>query len=131
MTRFGWQFRHGLSPVPGASTGPQLKGRGRPRLAWRAAPSTPCASMGPRLKGRGVGTSPCAVTCVAFAPDGRTLASGSSDGAIQVWKRSTGANLDVLPGHPGGVFAVAFSADGRTLVSAGADGKTSLWDPAN
>jgi Tol biopolymer transport system component len=68
------------------------------------------------------------VQAVAFSPDGRWLASGSSDRSIRVWDVANGTVLGTLRGHEGGINAIAYSSDGKWLVSAGDDGALRLWD---
>src|SRR5262245_50389184 len=64
------------------------------------------------------------VLCVAFSPDGKTLASVGRDGTIKLWDVNTGKNIAVLQGHNGDCWSVSFSPDGKTLASAGGKDKT-------
>jgi WD40 repeat protein len=89
------------------------------------------------------------LTCLAFAPDGRTLAVAGSGHTVHVdfWDPSTGerrgglADADARsapwpspptappPDEPGlAVYAVAFSPDGATLAAACSDEVIRLWD---
>ena len=69
------------------------------------------------------------VTGVAFAADGRHLASTGRDGTVRVWDwRAPRTPPTVLRGHSDHVKRVAFAADGRHLVSAGGDGTVRLWN---
>jgi WD40 repeat protein len=82
------------------------------------------------------------VGALAFAPDGKLLASGSrhsgnsEDGAILIWDLQTWRESRRLPGHAGGVVSLAFSPDSRRLVSAGGfnsddvDSTERIWDVA-
>ncbi|BDM74963.1 hypothetical protein HEK616_84500 (plasmid) [Streptomyces nigrescens] len=70
------------------------------------------------------------VYSVAFSPDGRTLATGSTDGRARLWDVATGRTRTGLEGHGGEVWSVAFSPDGRTLATGSKDGRARLWDVA-
>ncbi|MEG8275805.1 nSTAND1 domain-containing NTPase [Streptomyces sp. AHA2] len=78
------------------------------------------------LAGRRV---PSDVTGAAFAPDGRTLATGHADGTVRLWDGDGGirerASLD---GEGGEVHALAFAPDGRRLATGGGDFAVRLWD---
>ena len=69
-----------------------------------------------------------AVTSVAFSPDGATLASGSEDKTIEMWKLDAGKRWYTLTGHSDWVTCVAFSPDGATLASGGRDKMIHIWD---
>ena len=67
------------------------------------------------------------VKCVAIAPEGRRIASGSRDMTVRIWDADTGSEMMVLRGHQHWVVAVAFSPDGRRIGSAG-DNTVRIWD---
>ncbi|HEY9830583.1 MAG TPA: hypothetical protein V6D26_08390, partial [Stenomitos sp.] len=64
---------------------------------------------------------------VAFSPDSQTIATGSNDGMIKLWK-SDGTLLTNLIGHSAGVKGLAFAPDGKTLASASEDKTVILWN---
>jgi WD40 repeat protein len=69
-----------------------------------------------------------AVSGVAFAADGRQLASGALDGTVRVWDARTGTELLCLRGAGAPVTAVLLAADGRRLLATTADGTVWAWD---
>jgi WD40 repeat protein len=95
------------------------------------------------------------VICLAISPDGKRIASGSSDRSIKLWNLGDGrVTLDfVLPGsgsaavastpspfsypsaHPGWVNSLRFTHDGKFLVSAGSaprnHGFLAVWNVAD
>lgn len=65
---------------------------------------------------------------IAFAPDGRTAATGRKDGSITVWDTRTWRPVRRWVGHTGGVLELAFSSNSRLLATGGGEGAVRLWD---
>jgi WD40 repeat protein len=98
------------------------------------------------------GRNSCEVNCVAFSPDGKTLATAENPviqvpggwcvspedwqkcapGLARLWDLDTRRARAVLRGHRGMVLAVGFSPDGRMVVTGGGKwsqfGETKLYD---
>ncbi|MBX9579239.1 MAG: hypothetical protein K2X87_02935, partial [Gemmataceae bacterium] len=64
---------------------------------------------------------------VAFSPDGRTLATGSGEGPVDLWEVPSGKLVRTLLGRTGQGVRVAFSADGKELAAVAADGTIQRW----
>src|SRR5579859_1437376 len=79
----------------------------------QGSPATPKA-----LLKRHTGT----VMCLAFSPDGKTIATGGVDGIIRLWDGKTGRFEESLPTRRDPVRCLAFSPDGKTLASGAWDG---------
>ncbi len=112
-----------LGPIPRTAG---LPDRGNPVRLWDAGtgrevrpfPAEPGHAL---LDHGGAG-------CVAFSPDGKTVAAGEWDGTVVLHDAETGAVRGRLEGHRGPVRSVVFSADGRRLASSSADLTALVWD---
>ncbi len=79
---------------------------------------------------------------LAFSPDGKILAAGSTDNvehprdkSIRLWEAATGKLLHhmrlPLPAQPkGGIYCLDFSPDGRLLASGGSGEDAHIWNVA-
>ena len=70
------------------------------------------------------------VVCVAWSPDGTTLASGDQ-WKVCLWNATTGRQIRILGEHGPMVTDVAWSPDGKMLASCSADNTIRLWDPGD
>ena len=68
------------------------------------------------------------VSSIVFAPDGRTLISGSIDGTIRFWDCWTGTETRKLAAHSGGVNSIVLSKDGKVLASGSYDRSAKTWN---
>jgi WD40 repeat protein len=83
------------------------------------------------LPGKNPATSPinarfAAVNKVAFSPDGKTLASVSSNYGLQLWNLGDGALMNI--GENSDLYAVAFSPDGKYLAGGSGVDKIKVMD---
>ncbi len=76
---------------------------------------------------RELGAHERAVICLAFSPDGKSVASGSADRTARLW-RLDGTNSRTFVGHLDEVRAVAFSPDGAYLATSSRDATVRIWD---
>lgn len=72
------------------------------------------------------------VYCLAFAPDGKTLASAGWDRVIRLWNVVSGTELATLRGHQSEIQCLTYSPNGDRLAAGSAMGDNPLrvWDLA-
>lgn len=98
---------------------------------------TPLASLVDPLKDlpRVVVEAPVseALTAVAYAPDGKTVAAAAGRD-VRLFQADSDQLVATLAGHPGPLTTVLFTPDGRTLIAAGGRpglfGSVTVWDLA-
>ena len=61
------------------------------------------------------------VNSAVFSPDGKWIATASSDGTVQMWEASTGKAVAELRGHMAEVNSAVFSPDGKWVATASSD----------
>jgi WD40 repeat protein len=67
------------------------------------------------------------INCLSFSPDGKIIASGSSENKILLWSVSEKSLLKTLDGHDNYINSIVFSNDGTSLVSGDNHGVVRLW----
>lgn len=67
------------------------------------------------------------ISCVAFSPDGKLLATSDTSGQVQIWEMESKKQLNAFKADLVWTWAVAFSPDGKLLASAGDDYTVKFW----
>jgi hypothetical protein len=65
---------------------------------------------------------------LAYLPDGRRVATGSSDGTVKVWNLENGEQEGTSIEHESQICGLAVTRDGTNIVSVDGDGKIKVWD---
>jgi WD40 repeat protein len=68
------------------------------------------------------------ITRIAWAADGKRLASASKDHKIQIWNTESGELVTVLEGHTDTVLDIAWSPNLASLASVSSDDTIKLWN---
>ena len=68
------------------------------------------------------------VAAVAFAPDGKTLATAGADNVVRLWEVGTWKPKGVLKGHMDCVCAVAFDEQSTAIATGSYDHSAKLWN---
>lgn len=67
-------------------------------------------------------------TALAFSVDGKTLATGNSNGTVKLWDVSTGRELQTLKGHSDHIYSIAFSPNNKYLATGSEDTTIKIWE---
>jgi WD40 repeat protein len=69
------------------------------------------------------------ISAIAFAPNGATLAAGSSDGKVDLWDVKQQKPLFSRDLHKGAVKSLAWAPGRKVIATGGEDSLVKLWEP--
>lgn len=86
-------------------------------------------ALSPKVRTRiKVHTDKEVMAAIAISPDGKTAASGSTDGTLRIWDLEKNKEVHVLRKHWGDVFCAAFTPDGNSVLTGSRDKTLRLWN---
>ena len=71
------------------------------------------------------------VSCLAFSPNGATLAVGCYDLAVRLFDVKTGKAAGTFEGHRSAILGLAYSRDGRMVATGSFDGTARTWEASS
>lgn len=71
------------------------------------------------------------IRCLAYSPDGKTLAAGLADNSIRLIDVGQFKEIRTLAGHGGAITALTFTPKGDLLISSSADQTAIIWNPVD
>lgn len=71
------------------------------------------------------------IQSIDYSPDGKLIATASSDGSVRIWDAATGALRNTFLGHNEAVYSARFSPSGNEIFSVGRDNFGRLWRVAD
>jgi WD40 repeat protein/mono/diheme cytochrome c family protein len=73
---------------------------------------------------------PGPIQAIAYAPDGKSIALGSTGGEARIHAAEDKKRLATLKGHDGAIFAIAFHPGTNWVVTGGYDGRVRVFETA-